>query len=142
MRSTRSWARETVHSPGTRTCMETKRRAPACRVRMAWNFTSGPLNFESTDRSSSCSAEDQARSTRARGGPGEMEQRLGGAVHERYAGADDVRRDHQGYDRIEPQPSRQGHGADGDEDAGGSPHIRHQVVRIGFERDRSIPAPG
>ena len=49
-------------APGTSTWKETKRRAPARRVRTAWKLTSGFLNSASTSVSARCSSSGHAAS--------------------------------------------------------------------------------
>ncbi len=67
---------------------------------------------------------------------------VGGAAQQRNAGEHDVDRDGERDDRIEPHPARRRDGEHRDDDADGRPHVRHQVVAVGLERDRIVAVRG
>ena len=55
------------------------------------------------------------------------------------AGPDDFRGDGERDHGVEPRPAGHGDRADAREHAGGRPDVGHQVVAVGFERDRVVP---
>lgn len=57
------------------------------------------------------------------------------------ASDDNVGGDRERDQRVEQLPARESDGDDGDQDAGRGPHVGHEVLAIGFEHDRALPAP-
>ena len=63
-----------------------------------------------------------------------------GTAHDADAGPDNVRGHDQRHDRVKPVPFRQHDQTDARHHADGSPHIRQQMMRVGFERDGVVLA--
>jgi len=92
-------------SSGTRMCTDTKARLPAARVRTAWNWTSSFVKPRKT------------ASTRAPSPSGSaIHQTTDEAPYERNRRRDDVGRDEQRDDRIEPLPAGDRHRGHADND--------------------------
>ncbi len=60
IRSRSAWPAATLQAPGTSTWTETKRREAACRLRSAWNWTSGPRWASRTRCTAACSSAGRA----------------------------------------------------------------------------------
>jgi len=103
--SAMSCPRLTDQSSGTRMCTDTKARLPAARVRTAWNWTSSFVKPRKT------------ASTRAPSPSGSaIHQTTDEAPYERNRRRDDVGRDEQRDDRIEPLPAGDRHRGHADND--------------------------
>ena len=110
--------------------MSTNRTGPACRDRTAWTATPVVRNRESTRSSDARSPSGSVRVEKA---VGRLDEDLPGHP-------DDVRRDREGDDRVEEVPAGQLDEGDADQDAGGRPDVREEMVGVGAKGD-GVEAP-